>query len=86
MDKRRSRTKEVKRIISREITTLFFVPTIVGTTLAFLYIVAMAKDIGGVTKNPEILLHLFIVAGFYQCIQIGFFFYARKKMFYHLTE
>lgn len=78
--------KEVKRIITREITTLFFVPTIVGTTLAFLYIVAMATDIGGVTKNPEILLHFFIVAGIYHFIQVGFFLYARKKMFFHLTQ
>ncbi|WP_153126648.1 FtsX-like permease family protein [Peribacillus tepidiphilus] len=78
--------KEVKRIISREITALFFVPTIVGTTLAFLYIVAMATDIGGVSKNPEILLHFFIVAGIYHFIQVGFFLYARKRMFLHLTE
>jgi ABC-type lipoprotein release transport system permease subunit len=78
-------TKEVKRIISREITTLFFVPTLVGTTLAFLYIVAMAKDIGGITKNPEILLHFLIVAVIYHSIQVGFFLYGRKKMFYYLT-
>lgn len=77
-------SKEVKRIISSELTTLFLVPTIVGTTLAFLYIVAMATDIGGIMKNPEILLHFSIVAGIYHCIQLGFFLYARKKMLSHL--
>lgn len=78
--------KEVKRIITMEITTLFFVPTIVGTLLAFLYIIAMVKDVGGVTKNPEILLHFFIVAGIYQFIQAGYFLYARKKILFQLTE
>lgn len=78
--------KEVKQIISKEITTLFFLPTFVGTTLAFLYIVAMAKDIGGVMENPQILLHFLIVAGIYHLIQIGFYLYARKKMFLNLTQ
>ncbi|MDQ0161879.1 ABC transporter permease [Aeribacillus alveayuensis] len=78
--------KETKRMISKEITTIFFVPSIVGTTLAFLYIVAMAKDVGGVMKNPEILLHFLVVAGIYHGIQKGFFLYARKKMFIHLIE
>lgn len=76
--------KEIKRIVSKEIATLFFVPTIVGTIIAFLYIIAMATDVGGITKNPEILLHFFIVAGIYHFIQVGFFLYAKKKMFSHL--
>ncbi|PAV28224.1 hypothetical protein CIL05_17820 [Virgibacillus profundi] len=78
-------TKEVKKMISREITTLFFMPTILGTAIALLYIIAMATDIGGVMKNPEIILHFFIVAGIYHCIQVGFYLYARKKMFSYLT-
>lgn len=78
--------KEVKRIISKELTIVFFIPTIVGTTLALLYIIAMAKDIGGVMKNPEILLYFFIVAGIYECIQIIFFFFARRKVVRLLVE
>lgn len=78
--------KEAQRIISREITTVFFVPTTVGITLAFLYIIAMANDIGGITENLEILLHFAIIAGIYLCIQTGLFLYARKKMFFYLTE
>ncbi|MCC3359472.1 ABC transporter permease [Bacillus sp. REN16] len=78
--------KEIKQIISKEITILFFFPTIVGTTLAFLFIVAMAKDIGGVVENPQILLHFLIVTGIYHFIQMGFYLYARKKMFFSLTH
>lgn len=78
--------KEMKRIITREITALFFIPTIIGTVLALLYIIAMVKDIGGVMKNPEILLHFLIVSAIYGCVQIIFFFYARRKMFIRLVE
>ncbi|MEI5907289.1 ABC transporter permease [Bacillus spongiae] len=79
-------SKEIKNIISKEITTIYFIPTIVGTTLAFLYLVAMATDIGGVMDNPELLLHFFIVAGVYHIIQIGFYLYSRKKMFFNLLS
>lgn len=78
--------KEVKRMISTEISTVFFLPTFIGTGLAFLYIVAMATDIGGIIENPELLLQFFIIAGFYHIIQIGFYLYARRKMFLYLTS
>lgn len=79
-------SKEVKKIISKEITTVFFLPTIVGTTIAFFYILAMAKDVGGVMENPHILLHFLIVAGTYHFIQLGFYLYSRKKMFVTLLK
>ncbi len=79
-------TKEVKQTISKEITTLFFFPTIMGTILAFLYIVAIARDVGGIMENPQILLHFLIVAGIYHVIQIGFYLYSRKKMFFVLLH
>lgn len=78
--------KEVKGIISRELVTIFFVPTILGTTLAFVYLVILATDVGGIMKNPDILAHFSIIAGVYLCIQAAYFFYARKKMLFHLTE
>lgn len=80
--------ENVKQIISREITTLFFVPTIVGSTIAFLYIIGAAQDDGngGVLKNPEILLYFFIVTGIYLVIQLGFFIYARRKMYFQLAK
>lgn len=77
-------SKEVKQFISKEITTLFFLPIIVGTTLAYLYLVAMVRGIGGVMENPQILLHFLIVSGSYHLIQIGFYLYSRKKMFNYL--
>ncbi|WP_456278671.1 FtsX-like permease family protein [Bacillus sp. AK128] len=72
--------KEIKKTVSTEITILFFIPTILGTVLSFLYIVAMATDIGGVIENPQILVHFLIIASMYQCIQFGFFLYAKRKM------
>lgn len=78
--------KEVKRMISQELMTLFFVPTVLGTILAFLYVVILATDVGGIMKNPEILTFFIIIAGIYQCIQVGYYFYARRKMVLELTE
>ncbi|MED4206411.1 ABC transporter permease [Neobacillus mesonae] len=78
--------KEVRGIISRELATLFFLPTILGTTIAFLYVAILATDVGGIMKNPEILEHFSIVSGVYLCIQAGYFLYARKKMSFYLTE
>lgn len=78
--------KEVGKIISREIMTIFFVPTILGTVLAFLYLVVLATDVGGIMKNLDVLVHFFVVAGIYLCIQVGYYLYARKKIFFHLTE
>lgn len=79
-------TKEIKQIISKEMTTLFFLPTIIGTIIALLYIIAMATDIGGVMNNPQILLHFFTVTGVYHLIQIGFYFYAKRKMYLSMTQ
>lgn len=76
---------EVKRMISREMTIIFFIPTLAGMGLAFLYVISMANDVGGVIRNPEILLQFFSVSGIYLIIQIGFYLYARRKMFSHLT-
>lgn len=73
-------TKEVQKIISKDIATLFFIPTIVGTIIAFLYIIAMVQDIGGIVNNPEVLLYFLSFAGGYHLIQIGFYLYARKKI------
>lgn len=79
-------SKEIKSIISKDIATLFFIPTIAGTTLAFLYIVAMVKDIGGLINNPEIIVYFLIFSGSYHFIQIGFYLYARKQIPLLITE
>lgn len=77
---------EMKHIISKEIATIFFIPTTIGTTLALLYVVAMAKDIGGITKHPDILLYFCIVAGVYYVIQIGFYLFAKRKMLFEILR
>ncbi|WP_340085159.1 ABC transporter permease [Siminovitchia sp. FSL H7-0308] len=78
--------KEVKRMITQELMMLFFLPAILGSTLAFLFIVIMTTDSGGIMKNLDIALHFFIIAAIYLCIQTGYLLYARKKMVQHLTE
>jgi ABC-type antimicrobial peptide transport system permease subunit len=78
--------KEIKQHISREMKVIFFLPTIFGTVLAFLYVVAMATDVGGILANPEIFLFFLCVTAIYHVIQIGFFSYTRNKMYRILSE
>lgn len=73
--------EEVKKIISREIAVLFFVPTLIGMGIAYLYVVAMITDVGGVMENPVILLHFLIITCIYLFIQLLFYLYTKKKMF-----
>jgi ABC-type antimicrobial peptide transport system permease subunit len=73
-------SNEIKKIISKDIAALFFIPAIVGTGLAFSYIVIIVKDIGGILNNPEALFYFFIIAGVYHFIQVGFYLYARKRI------
>lgn len=79
-------SKEVKDNITRELLNLFFIPTLVGTVLAFLYLVILSTDIGGIMKNPDILMHFVLISSSYLCIQAGSFFYARKKMLNQLIN
>ncbi|WP_102262670.1 FtsX-like permease family protein [Mesobacillus jeotgali] len=79
-------SKEIKQNVSRELGTIFFVPTILGTTLAFLYLAILSTDVGGIMQNPDILMHFLQIAGIYVVIQVGSFFYARGKMLLHLIK
>ncbi|MED4018273.1 ABC transporter permease [Sutcliffiella cohnii] len=72
--------KEVKKVISQELSFLFFLPTILGATIAYLYIMILATDIGGIMENPSLLVNFFIIASIYHAIQFSYFFYARRKM------
>ncbi|MBS8263976.1 ABC transporter permease [Mesobacillus boroniphilus] len=77
-------SREVKANVTRELRTIFFVPTLLGTTLAFLYIVILSTDVGGLMNNPDLLNHFIMIAGIYLVIQVGSFFFARKKMLMQL--
>lgn len=77
--------KEIKRVISLEISFLFFMPTFVGAITAFLYIISMAREDGGILENPQIVLYFMIIACMYHIIQFGFYLYARNKMIGKLT-
>ncbi|WNF24947.1 ABC transporter permease [Mesobacillus jeotgali] len=79
-------TNEITENVTRELATIFFVPTILGTTLAFLYLAIMSTDVGGIMQNPDILMHFLQIGGIYVIIQVGSFFYARKKMLTQLIQ
>jgi hypothetical protein len=79
-------SKEIKQNVSRELGTIFFAPTVLGTTLAFFYLAILSTDVGGIMKNPDILMHFLQIAGIYLIIQVGSFFYARKKMIINLIN
>lgn len=79
-------SKEVKGNVTRELMTIFFVPTAIGTVLAYLYLVILATDVGGIMKNPDILIHFMIIAGIYLVIQLGSYIFARKKMLNQLLK
>lgn len=78
--------KEVKKNISSELLMLFFVPTMIGTVLAGLYVVILSTDVGGIMNNLDILFHFFLIAGIYLTIQIIYYFYLRNKMLKHLIS
>lgn len=77
-------TKEVRTNVAKELRTFFFVPISLGTILAFLYIVILSTDAGGILKNLEILKHFILISGIYFIIQTTSYFFAKKKMIQQL--
>lgn len=78
--------KEVKGNISSELLMIFFVPTMIGTVLAALYVIILSTDVGGIMNNLDILFHFFLISGIYLTIQIIYYFYLRNKMLNHLIS
>ncbi|MGM0837211.1 MAG: FtsX-like permease family protein [Bacillota bacterium] len=72
--------KEIQRLIAGELKVLFFFAPLLGTAVAFHYIVVFAKDAGGIMQNPSFFLHFLTIAGIYLVIQTGYYFYAKRKM------
>ncbi|MBM7578628.1 ABC transporter permease [Jeotgalibacillus terrae] len=71
---------EIKKAIAKELIPVFFIPTLTGITLALLYMIAMATDIGGILQNPDVLVNFAVIAGVYFILQIGFYFYSKWRM------
>ncbi|MCA1318289.1 ABC transporter permease [Bacillus tianshenii] len=72
--------KEIQRLIAGELKVLFFFAPLLGTAIAFHYIVVFAKDAGGIMQNPSFFLHFLTIAGIYLVIQTGYYFFAKRKM------
>lgn len=72
---------EIKRKLTTETFILFFTPTLLGIVLAFLYVVSMVQDIGGITNNLDIVVYFLLMSGIYFFIQFCFFLYTKGKLF-----
>ena len=72
---------EIKRKLTTETFILLFTPTLLGIVLAFLYVVGMVQDIGGITNNLDIVVYFLLMSGIYFFIQFCFFLYTKGKLF-----
>lgn len=79
-------SKEIKHNLTKELATIYFVPSLLGITLAFLYLTILSTDVGGIIHNPELLMHFLQIGGIYMISQLGYYFYARKKMLSQLIH
>lgn len=72
--------REIKKLVSKEMSVLFFFAPLLGCGLAFVYIFSFAQDVGGILENPQFLIHFSSISGVYLLIQTVYYFYSRKKM------
>ena len=79
-------SKELRKLLVQEVTTIFVIPMLLGTTLALLYIVLMTAKAGDLFPYPELILNYILIAGVYCLIHFIFLVYAREKMFRQLTN
>src|SRR5699024_9872574 len=79
------KSKEVKKMVSQEMTTIFMIPMLLGFILAFIYFITMAADPGEFLPRPEIILYFFTIGGIYFLMLFVFLLYTRRKMFRHLS-
>lgn len=68
--------KEIQAVLMKQLLFLFFSPTIVGGTIAFLYFVALSTDIGGIWQHPKLLGVFVSLSIFYFLVQFIFFYRA----------
>ncbi|MEA3322487.1 MAG: ABC transporter permease [Bacillota bacterium] len=71
---------EIKKLVSKEMSVLFFFAPLLGCSLAFVYVISFAQDVGGIMENPQFLVHFASISGVYLLIQTVYYFYSRKKM------
>ena len=73
--------KELKQQFNYEIELLFFIPTMIGLLLAFLYLLGMSQKAGGLLTNTQIIGYFILMSGIYFAIQLGFYMYIKTKLF-----
>lgn len=72
--------REIRKLVSKEMSVLFFFAPLLGCSLAFVYVFSFAQDVGGIMENPQFLVHFASISGVYLLIQTVYYFYSRKKM------
>ncbi|UAL45908.1 ABC transporter permease [Sutcliffiella horikoshii] len=72
--------REIRKLVSKEMSVLFFFTPLLGCSLAYVYVFSFAQDIGGIMENPQFLVHFASISGVYLLIQTVYYFYSRKKM------
>lgn len=77
--------EEVRRLVSKEVTTFFVIPLLLGTILALLYIVLLVAGADGVFSYTEMMVQFVIIVSVYSFIYLVFLGYAKRKMFSLLT-
>lgn len=78
--------KEIKKLIARDLRMVFFLPTVIGSLLALLYLISMAREMDGILYHMEGLLFFFIISSIYFIIQSVFYIYSKRKMVFELTR
>lgn len=48
--------KEIKKLIARDLRMVFFLPTVIGSLLALLYLISMAREMNGILYHMEVVL------------------------------
>ncbi|WP_096155563.1 MULTISPECIES: FtsX-like permease family protein [Bacillus] len=77
-------SKEMKANISKELAVLFFFAPLLGSCLAFVYVLTLAKDVGGILQNPNLFKNFLVISLIYLAIQTIYYVYARRKMWKQL--
>ncbi|MGL4741578.1 MAG: FtsX-like permease family protein [Sarcina sp.] len=74
-------TSEIKRILSKEMAIIFFVPIFMGGIMGYYYLMLMSSNIGSTTLKNVLVSGFLSVLFVGVVMQIIFYFISRKKYF-----
>lgn len=71
--------QQVKKMVTKELSILFFLAPMIGIILSFIYIVTIAQDSGGIISNPILIVNYVTIGGLYLLLQTIYYFFATRK-------